>query len=66
MSAPAPNFAAGGLAAMLAQAVAGRIAGRGKIPFPHAYAHNGNAIGLYEALGFRLRRELVITVPSPI
>jgi predicted GNAT family acetyltransferase len=51
---------------MLAQAVAGRIAGRGKIPFPHAYAHNGNAIGLYEALGFRLRRELVITVPSPI
>jgi len=34
----------------------------GDLPFLHAYADNLGAIGLYERLGFAVRREMVVTV----
>jgi predicted GNAT family acetyltransferase len=42
--------------------VAGAILARGETPFLHSYAHNIGAIGLYETLGFKLRREVTMTV----
>ncbi|MFD9425693.1 MULTISPECIES: GNAT family N-acetyltransferase [unclassified Streptomyces] len=45
-----------GLAGRLVRAVAHGIRERGEIPFLHASASNTNAVRLYEALGFRLRR----------
>jgi ribosomal protein S18 acetylase RimI-like enzyme len=45
-----------GLATRLVLAVAYGIRQRGEAPFMHAAADNTNAIRLYEALGFRLRR----------
>ncbi|MEZ0492718.1 GNAT family N-acetyltransferase [Kineococcus sp. TBRC 1896] len=47
-----------GLATTLLRAVAHGIRERGELPFLHAAAHNTGAIGLYEHLGFRLRRTL--------
>ncbi|MEY9928435.1 ribosomal protein S18 acetylase RimI-like enzyme [Catenulispora sp. GP43] len=48
-----------GLATRLVHAVAHGIVERGETPFLHASAANVTAIRLYEALGFRLRRELL-------
>jgi ribosomal protein S18 acetylase RimI-like enzyme len=45
-----------GLATRLVRAVAHQIRQRGETPFLHAAASNVHAIGLYESLGFRLRR----------
>uniref|UniRef100_UPI003F4955E4 GNAT family N-acetyltransferase n=1 Tax=Nonomuraea bangladeshensis TaxID=404385 RepID=UPI003F4955E4 len=45
-----------GLATRLVLAVAAGIRDRGETPFLHASAANTHAIGLYERLGFRLRR----------
>jgi ribosomal protein S18 acetylase RimI-like enzyme len=45
-----------GLATRLILAVAHGIRARGETPFLHTAAENTNAIRLYEALGFRLRR----------
>lgn len=45
-----------GLATRLVHAVAYGILQRGDTPFLHAAADNATAIGLYESLGFRLRR----------
>ncbi|PPK60595.1 FR47-like protein [Actinokineospora auranticolor] len=56
-----------GLATRLVLAVAAGIRARGETPFLHTGARNTNAIRLYEALGFRLRREmpfLLLTVPA--
>lgn len=50
-----PDFRGRGLARLLSLFVARRIAARGETPYLHAYATNGAAIGLYEAIGFRLR-----------
>ena len=50
-----------GLAAALMHHVAERIHARGETAFLHAYASNHGAIGLYERLGFRVRRELRMT-----
>jgi ribosomal protein S18 acetylase RimI-like enzyme len=47
-----------GLATRLVLAVAAGIRERGDTPFLHASAANVNAIRLYTALGFRLRRTL--------
>ncbi len=47
-----------GLASRLVQAVTHGIRSRAETPFLHAAADNANAIRLYEALGFRLRRTL--------
>jgi len=54
-------FRGQGLAGRLIHAVANGIAERGETPFLHASAANVSAIRLYEALGFRLRRELVFS-----
>ncbi|MCX5144700.1 GNAT family N-acetyltransferase [Streptomyces sp. NBC_00338] len=45
-----------GLAGGLVRAVAHEIRERGETPFLHAAASNTNAVRLYEALGFALRR----------
>jgi len=42
--------------------VAGRILTRGETPFLHVYAHNTDAIALYQTLGFTLRREMYMQV----
>lgn len=47
-----------GLASRLVRAVAAGIRERGETPFLHTGAHNVDAIRLYEALGFRLRRRV--------
>ncbi|MGW2047050.1 GNAT family N-acetyltransferase [Streptomyces sp. NPDC001858] len=51
-----PAFRGEGLATRLVLAVAHGIRERGETPFLHTSAGNVNAIRLYEALGFRLRR----------
>ncbi|WP_405016781.1 GNAT family N-acetyltransferase [Kitasatospora sp. NBC_00070] len=50
-----------GLASRLLPAVAAGVRERGEIPFLHAAGDNTNAIRLYEALGFRLRRPITFT-----
>jgi ribosomal protein S18 acetylase RimI-like enzyme len=47
-----------GLAARLVRAVVANIRARGDVAFLHASADNTNAIRLYDAMGFRLRRTL--------
>lgn len=56
-----PDHRGQGHAAALMRHVARRILARGERPFLHAYASNHGAIGLYERLGFRVRRELRMT-----
>lgn len=56
-----PEHRGRGYGAALMRVVAGRILDRGEIPFLHAYASNTGAIGLYQALGFSLRREVLMT-----
>jgi len=56
-----PDHRGRGYAAALMRMVMGRIRARGETPFLHAYAENRGAIGIYEGLGFRFRRELVMT-----
>ncbi|MDX6362061.1 MAG: hypothetical protein QOC85_1064, partial [Streptomyces sp.] len=51
-----PDFRGEGLATRLILAVAHGIRERGETPFLHTGAGNTDAIRLYEALGFRLRR----------
>ncbi|MFL5296880.1 MAG: GNAT family N-acetyltransferase [Phenylobacterium sp.] len=60
-----PDHRGRGYAAALSRIVANRILARGEQPFLHAYATNAGAIGLYETLGFSIRRELVMTVLAP-
>lgn len=51
-----PAYRGHGLATRLVLAVAHGIRERGETPFLHTSARNTDAIRLYEALGFRLRR----------
>ncbi|MEV4755348.1 GNAT family N-acetyltransferase [Micromonospora sp. NPDC049559] len=63
-----PAYRGQGLAGRLIRAVAAGIRRRDEIPFLHTGADNTNAIRLYEALGFELRREVtfaVARVPQP-
>ncbi|HZM33972.1 MAG TPA: GNAT family N-acetyltransferase, partial [Burkholderiales bacterium] len=53
-----PEFRGSGLARLLSLFVANQIIGRGEKPYLHAYATNTAAIGLYEAIGFKLRRTM--------
>jgi len=55
-----PDHRGHGYAAGLMSLVAGAILARGEIPFLHVYDHNRPAIAIYEALGYRLRREMVM------
>ncbi len=57
-----PRHRAQGLGTRLVRAVAAPIRSGGEVPFLHAAADNVNAIGLYEALGFTLRRTLSFTI----
>ena len=57
-----PDFRGRGYAGGLMRAVAERILARGETPFLHVYPHNEGAIALYEALGFRLRRAVTMTI----
>lgn len=57
-----PEFRGQGLAARLIRRVMAGFAARGDTPFLHSYAGNTQAIGLYESLGFRARRNMVVTV----
>jgi predicted GNAT family acetyltransferase len=59
-----PDARGRGYAGALMRVVVARILARGETPFLHAYAANTGAIGLYETLGFTLRRELTMTVLS--
>ena len=51
-----------GLGTRLVRAIAAGIRARGERPFLHAAADNTNAIRLYEALGFTIRRTCSFTV----
>ncbi|GLK85373.1 GNAT family N-acetyltransferase [Ancylobacter defluvii] len=53
-----------GLGRTLSLHVAAQIVARGDTPYLHAYAGNGAAIGLYESIGFRLRRQMKVVVAS--
>jgi ribosomal protein S18 acetylase RimI-like enzyme len=55
------DFRGLGLGTRLVHALAYEIRERGETPFLHASAENTNAIRLYEALGFRLRRTLMFS-----
>jgi predicted GNAT family acetyltransferase len=57
-----PDCRGRGYAGALMSVVAERILARGETPFLHSYAHNTGAIGLYQSLGFGLRREMTMTV----
>ncbi|HTJ62536.1 MAG TPA: GNAT family N-acetyltransferase [Alphaproteobacteria bacterium] len=57
-----PEWRGRGYAGGLMRLVAARILERGEAPFLHVYADNAGAIALYEALGFRFRQALTMTV----
>lgn len=57
-----PEFRGQGLAGVLIRRVVADIVAAGRIPFLHSYAGNAKAIGLYESLGFKGRRNMVVTV----
>lgn len=57
-----PDHRGKGYAATLMRAVMARIIAAGETPFLHAYASNTGAIALYETLGFRIRRQMAVTV----
>jgi len=56
-----PDHRGRGYAGALSRVVVARILARRETPFLHAFASNTGAIGLYESLGFALRRELAMT-----
>lgn len=57
-----PDFRGHGYAAGLSSLVAQNIVARGETPFLHVYPHNAPAIGIYEALGFRRRSSVTLTI----
>jgi ribosomal protein S18 acetylase RimI-like enzyme len=60
-----PDHRGQGYARALIATVASRILARGDTPFLHTYASNTGAIALYEQLGFRTRREIIMTMLAP-
>ena len=62
----APTHRRHGLASRLVNALLAGIRGRSEHAFMHVLATNASAIRLYEALGFRRRRTLTITVAMPL
>lgn len=57
-----PDWRGQGFAARLMRHVMAGFAARGDTPFLHSYAHNGDAIRLYETLGFRARSPMIAAV----
>ena len=60
-----PEYRGQGMARRLIAHVMQAQRARGEVPFLHSYAGNKAAIGLYESLGFRIVREMVVTVLAP-
>jgi ribosomal protein S18 acetylase RimI-like enzyme len=60
-----PSHRGQGLGAAMVHAVAGSVKDRGEQPFLHVLASNTNAIRLYEALGFVVRRAVDVVVVTP-
>ena len=60
-----PDHRGRGYAARLLREVTAKILSRGEKAFLHSYADNATAIGLYESLGYRGRRDVVFTILSP-
>lgn len=58
----APTFQGQGLAARLIRTVMAGLHAGGETPFLHSLPGNTAAIRLYESLGFRTRRTMVVTV----
>ena len=61
-----PDYRGQGLAGALIRRVMAGFTARGDVPFLHSYAGNSGAIALYETLGFRVRRVMVLTVLARI
>lgn len=57
-----PDFRGHGFARALMLKVMAQIRDRNETPFLTSYAHNAGAIALYESIGFRVRREMTISV----
>ena len=57
-----PEYRGRGHAARLIRRVMAGLVVRGDVPFLHSYAANMGAIALYERLGFRARRRLIVTI----
>ena len=57
-----PQHRGQGLAGTLIRRVMAGFTARGDVPFLHSHAANTRAIALYESLGFRVRRTMVLTV----
>jgi len=57
-----PEFRGRGLAGALTRRVVRGFLERGDTPFLHCYAANVAAVGLYEALGFRIRARMTFTI----
>ncbi|MEN2785942.1 GNAT family N-acetyltransferase [Sphingomonas qilianensis] len=57
-----PDHRGRGFARALMQIAIARILARGDAAFLHVYGHNEGAVALYEALGFRFRREMIYTI----
>ncbi|MFM5917507.1 MAG: GNAT family N-acetyltransferase [Novosphingobium sp.] len=57
-----PDYRGQGLAGKLIRRVMSGFTARGDVPFLHSYSANTKANALYESLGFRTRREMVVTV----
>lgn len=53
-----PDVRGRGLGRTLSLFVAAQIGARGDVPYLHAYAGNGVAIGLYESIGFSWRTDI--------
>ena len=60
-----PDHRGKGYAARLLREVTARILARDERVFLHSYADNATAIGLYESLGYRGRREVIFTILRP-
>jgi len=57
-----PDHRGAGYGGTLTRMVAQRILARGETPFLHVYASNAGAVQIYEALGFKIRRTVILTV----
>lgn len=57
-----PQWQGQGLAGRLIRRVMADMVAGGDTPFLHSYAANAAAISLYESLGFRARRNMVVTI----
>jgi len=57
-----PDYRGQGLTGKLIRRVMAGFTARGDVPFLHSYAANTGAKALYESLGFKTRREMVVTV----